>query len=646
MMALPMTENSGVIGPGGMSLGSGGPPDMKMIPHVMALGLYGNIGPVDVVHGFDELIGPPPLPNGFTFHGAQIDVLAGSYDRVQGLMQAGQQMGNVAVFAAVSGLYDNGFVPQSVSRAAQYHGDVGVLSNGNEYHLKVHGINSNLQPQEPQPAFASQVPWTSPNYRKQDNVQVDLTGNYAFGGGWVGSSDLYFGHDVESAATIVLGSNAPAPSGGGGPDVPAPPTGGNTGILTQLTNTTNSWGGNAKLSNFGTLFGMANKFNVGVAYTGGVTTDAAISTIGNLTSNYSWESPISVLSGNGVAPQRVRAATNYLDVHVADVIDVTDRLRLSGALRWDYSAIDQTDLSGTAPDANGNHTFTHFSPAIAATYLINPGVIGYAGYSEAAHVLTPAGIICDDMELPCSTKPPFFVTEPVRKQAISHTYEFGFRGQLPTFETPIVPVQVAWHVGAYQTDVSNDYYLYVDVNRPGRPVYYDVGNTRRQGIKLGLDFVADKFTASIIYNYMNAQFMSYVDLYNPLNSAAGPDGFIHVKPGDYMPGFPPQSLKILVKYQATDKWSVGGSLRAASSTYYNGDEVNAMSQVPGYIVASFNTQYRVTKDLEVFGLVENAFNAKYALFGALVAGGTTDQNQRLVYGQPFSVYGGIRWKFL
>jgi iron complex outermembrane receptor protein len=353
-----------------------------------------------------------------------------------------------------------------------------------------------------------------------------------------------------------------------------------------------------------------------------------------------------VLSGNGVSPQRVRAATNYLDVHVADVIDVTDRLRLSGALRWDYSSIDQTDLSGTAPDATGNHVFTHLSPAIAATYLINPGVIGYAGYSEAAHVLTPAGIICDDMELPCSTKPPFFVTEPVRKQAISHTYEFGFRGQLPTFETPIVPVQVAWHVGAYQTDVSNDYYLYVDVNRPGRPVYYDVGNTRRQGIKLGLDFVADKITASILYNYMNAQFMSYVDLYNPLNSAAGPDGFIHVKPGDYMPGFPPQSLKILAKYQATDQWSVGGSLRAASSTYYNGDEVNAMSQVPGYIVASFNTQYRVTKDLEVFGLVENAFNAKYALFGALVAGGTTDQNQRLVYGQPFSIYGGLRWKFL
>ncbi|PNG24393.1 hypothetical protein CR492_19090 [Methylocella silvestris] len=659
MMALPAVENSGVYGPGGMSLGGGLPPDIKMIPHVFPAGFVGRLGPVDVLHGFDELLGPPPLPNGFLFQGAQVDAMVGAYRRNQELLQVGQQVGNYSAFFAYSHLYDHGFVPISSASASQYHADIGYRSDSAEFHLKAHVIDSAIEPQEPQPpSGVPQVPWTNPNVQKQLSYQIDLTGNYLLDNGWVASSDVFVGHYRQRSATVVLqaasddGGGAAPPGGGGG--VPAPT--GTTGILTTLGTDTTSYGATAKLTNHGTLFGMANTFDAGFHYTGGVTTSSAHTYFANMTSDYSNITSIigeigvdPDIPANGVYPNVVRATTNYLDLHVVDVIDVTDRLKVSATGRFDYSQINQYDLLGTDPTATGDHAFTHFSPSIGATYAVTPDLLAYAGYSEAAHVGTPAGIICDDMELPCSFKPPFFVTEQVLPQTVTHTYEAGFRGQLPTLETPIVPVQAAWHAGVYRTDATNDLFLYVDINKPGRPVFYDVGDTRRQGVKLGLDVVAGQFTTSIIYNYTDATFQSPVTLYNPLNTAANAAGNIYVKPGDQFPLIPAHSLKILAKYQVTPEWSVGASMRAQSSTYYSGDEVNAMQKVPGYFITSLNTSYRITKDLEVFGLVENIFNKKYAVFGALIPGGTVSQSlqaPRWVYGQPLSIYAGFRWKFL
>jgi hypothetical protein len=63
------------------------------------------------------------------------------------------------------------------------------------------------------PASFASMPLESDSRRFGNPLRFKLFRNRS-SGGWVGSSDLYFGHDVESAATIVLGSNAPAPCGG------------------------------------------------------------------------------------------------------------------------------------------------------------------------------------------------------------------------------------------------------------------------------------------------------------------------------------------------------------------------------------------------------------------------------------------------
>ena len=46
-----------------------------------------------------------------------------------------------------------------------------------------------------------------------------------------------------------------------------------------------------------------------------------------------------------------------------------------------------------------------------------------------------------------------------------------------------------------------------------------------------------------------------------------------------------------------------------------GDEASLTAKTPPYFVLSLHTGYQITKNLQLFGLIENAFNAKYYTFG-------------------------------
>jgi len=645
MMALPTNEVS-VIGPGGMSLGSK-PLDMRSVPHVMPPGALGMLGPVDLLPGFDELRGPPPQPNGFVFRGVQLDAMGGSYGRRQGLLQAGHQMGDLAVFAAVSGLKDQGFVPVSESEVRHFHGDVGLRRGRNEFHVVMHSTANTIEPQQQQTlSGVAQVPWTSPSAKREENHQIGVTADLVLDGGWLASGAFKFGKTPKDySETVVLQSTsaAPPPPGGGAEAPPA--STGPSGILTTLASQTNARSLTGKLANLGQVFGRPNQFTVGINYNGGTTVSETHSYISSLDNNYKLQSIVMELNGNGgIFPQQVSAKTDYIDAFVSDVFHATDRLKISAGGRFNRSRIEQYDLLGTAPASAGNHSFTRFSPSLGTTYTVTPSLVAYGGYAQTSRVFTPVGLLCDNIESPCSMRPSFFVTEAVQKQSVAHTYNLGLRGQLPPVQVT-VPVQLAWHAGIYRSDTSDESYLYIDVTKPGRPVYYNIGNTRRQGAKLGLDVAAGAFSASILYNYAHDTFRSPVTLYNPLNSAADASGNIYVTPGSTIPLSPKHSLNVLSKYRFSDRWVVGTSMRGVSSRYYNGDEVNAMKKLPGYFVVSFNLQYRVNQDLELFGLLENAFNKDAAVFGALVAGGTAEQNPRWTRGQPRSLYGGLRWKF-
>jgi iron complex outermembrane receptor protein len=90
------------------------------------------------------------------------------------------------------------------------------------------------------------------------------------------------------------------------------------------------------------------------------------------------------------------------------------------------------------------------------------------------------------------------------------------------------------------------------------------------------------------------------------------------------------------------------------SRYFVGDDANQNPKLPGYWFVNLHASYQLTKEVQIFGLINNVFNQRNALFGTFfdpndVANvglpvALTDHRTE-VLGPPLSVYGGIRITF-
>ena len=49
------------------------------------------------------------MKDGFSYQGAEINIMGGSFGRIQGSAQWGKQIDNYAVYGALEGVHDNGF---------------------------------------------------------------------------------------------------------------------------------------------------------------------------------------------------------------------------------------------------------------------------------------------------------------------------------------------------------------------------------------------------------------------------------------------------------------------------------------------------------------------------------------------------------
>ena len=99
------------------------------------------------------------------------------------------------------------------------------------------------------------------------------------------------------------------------------------------------------------------------------------------------------------------------------------------------------------------------------------------------------------------------------------------------------------------------------------------------------------------------------------NPAANTDGNIQIQPGDRLPGIPTNQLKLGVDYKLTGAWTVGGTGIYAAGQYLFGDEANLTPPTPPYFVLDLHTSYQVTKHLQLFALLENAFDVTYYTYG-------------------------------
>jgi len=120
-----------------------------------------------------------------------------------------------------------------------------------------------------------------------------------------------------------------------------------------------------------------------------------------------------------------------------------------------------------------------------------------------------------------------------------------------------------------------------------------------------------------------------------------------------LPGIPKYRLKLDADYAITERWTIGGDLIAESGQYFFGDQSNQNPRLGGFCVVNLRSSYRITDNMEIFALVENLFDSKYATFGIFgdvtktpLPGVATPSDPRFIsVGAPVAAFGGMRIRF-
>jgi iron complex outermembrane recepter protein len=193
---------------------------------------------------------------------------------------------------------------------------------------------------------------------------------------------------------------------------------------------------------------------------------------------------------------------------------------------------------------------------------------------------------------------------------VGHTVEAGLRGRFQPFGGATLKSDLAF----FHTTLDNDI-LFVNSPIEGRAFFQNVGSTLRQGVDLNIQLKTARLVAWIGYSYTDAQFRTGFTESSENNPAANTDGNIQIQPGDRLPGIPTNQLKLGVDYKLTGAWTVGGTGIYAAGQYLFGDEANLTPPTPPYFVLDLHTSYQVTKHLQLFALLENAFDVTYYTYG-------------------------------
>ncbi len=417
--------------------------------------------------------------------------------------------------------------------------------------------------------------------------------------------------------------------------------------LDQTATDTNGHGASVQGTYKAEPLGRPNQLLAGASYDGGSTLFSARTSVGALALDRGYIGPGVVLdlADGSVTPVRLRASNDYYGIYASDTLDATDRLSLTVSGRLNVAQIDLQDQTGVA--LSGNHNYTRFNPAAGLTYKITPGVSLYGGYSESNRAPTPAELSCASPASPCSLTN-FFVADPSLKQVVGHTYEAGLRGRFTVGDA----ARVSWNAGLFRTD-SDDDILFAASAVLGRGFFQNIGTTRRQGAEAGVSLRQGSLLAYADYAYTDATFRTAFLLGSQNNPFADANGQVQVRPGDRLPGIPLHRLKFGVQYDLTPDWTAGATGIASSGRVLQGDPSNQTPTTGSYVVLNLNTTYRVRQGIELFGLVQNVTNEKYATFGGFspvglvpIVGVPGAANTRsLAPGAPVAGFGGVRVTF-
>ncbi len=609
------------------------------------------------------------MKDGFNYHGAEVDVMAGSFGRRQGSAQWGKQVDDFAVYGALEGLHDGGFRNFSASDVRRFYGDVGYRNENAEFHLNMGVASNNFGAATTVPVELLQQYWgatyTTPQTTANRVGYLNFTGKIEATPTWTVEANAHLrvfqqktvdGNPTgtqpcgANPALLCFGDDATPANGLNGAQLANFAPGAVLGEIDRTSTRSTTGGASLQATNSDQLFGHNNRFVVGASFDSSVTRFTALPELGTINPNFVVSGSGVVLgqSGNPVSigPVSLRTTNQYAGLYALDTFDVTNAFSVTAGGRFNAARITLEDQIGVA--LNGSDTFNRFNPIVGATYKINPGLTAYAGYSEANRAPTPLELGCADPARPCIIAA-FLVSDPPLKQVVSRTVEAGLRG---TQDLNIGAL--GWKLGAFRAQNSDDILAIPSPSLQGFGYFQNVGSTRRQGIEAEVTLRSATMQTYASYALVDARFLDTLQV-GSNSPFADADGNVQIFPGNRVPAIPRNRFKAGIEYAVTDAFKIGGDALLVGSQYFVGDESNQAQRLPAYAVFNLHASYQINKMFQVYARADNIFDNRYATYGTFfdtgaipnfANGGAAFTDPRSVSpARPRAIYAGLKATF-
>jgi outer membrane receptor protein involved in Fe transport len=614
------------------------------------------------------------MKDGFNYHGAEIDVMGGSYGRAQSSLQWGKQVNEWAVYGAFEAIHDDGYRLFSESNILRFYGDIGHRNMDSEIHLNVGAATSNYGAAGTTPVELLQTnlaaDYTTPQTNFNQVGYLNLTGRFDVSPTWTIDALVHYrafsqqtrdgnpsANDVAACAgnpALLCNGDGSPTNGLNGQQLSSSPYSPSQiiGEDDRTFTTTNTFGATLQATNTDKIFGLENRFTAGTSFDRSVTHFGSSAELGSVDNQYQIVGSGQFLGTDNPqdGPVSLRTTNQNIGVYALDSIDLTKRLTVTGGGRFNATNIDlQDEIGGPTSLLNGNNTYTRFNPILGATYKITSELTAYGGYSEASRAPTPLELGCADPTHPCILAT-FLVADPPLQQVVSHTWEAGFRGSHDFGPDAGI---LTWKVGGFHAINTNDILSVPAPNDQGFGYFANVGSTRRQGIEAEAKLTAKRFDVYASYALVDARFLDSLLLASN-SPAADANGNIQILPGNVVPAIPRNRVKVGFDYAATDQFKFGVDVVYMSSQYFVGDESNQEPRLPGYAVVNLHASYQINQTYQIYGRVDNVFNNHYATYGTFFdttelpnfnTGSAFTNPDALNVARPLAVYAGLKATF-
>jgi iron complex outermembrane recepter protein len=360
-------------------------------------------------------------------------------------------------------------------------------------------------------------------------------------------------------------------------------------------------------------------------------------------------------SSTGVFAQAFRTSVDNRvrtwSVYASSTTDVTERVSLALAGRFDGSLITLSDRTGENPELNGRHRFGRFNPAVSSVIRLRRGLTAFVSLGQSSRTPTAVELACAEESAPCSL-PNAFLADPPLAEVVTRSAEIGLRGERAN--------GLKWHFGAYWA-ASRDDILFQTTGGPQANVgfFANASDTSRNGVELELSQRIGRWAWKATLAGVDATYQDSFVLNSPnhplfensdddAGSIVG-DGKLRIDSGDRIPGIARYQMNVNASWGVTSRLRLGADFAFRSGVYLRGDEINALGRTASYRVVDLRADFQVTEIVSVYARVENAFQQRYETFGLLGEPDEVFENFRdprfLGAGPPRGAWVGLRARF-